>query len=156
MNNLLLNKNKEEIIKTFEEINKNKSNHFNTQTINTSHTKVKIKNSKKNILPPTDNKSNNKLQFNKISSSVNHKKTLSSSLSSPNKGLINTYHNKNNLSMSKLVMSPNLQSLNQKSILKSKNQDKKNDNLIRALNLRENIHFLNRENLNYEYMNILN
>ena len=156
LNNLLLNKNKEEIIKTFEEINKNKSNHFNTQTINTSHTKVKIKNSKKNILPPTDNKSNNKLQFNKISSSVNHKKTLSSSLSSPNKGLINTYHNKNNLSMSKLVMSPNLQSLNQKSILKSKNQDKKNDNLIRALNLRENFHFLNRENLNYEYMNILN
>ncbi len=156
MNNLLLNKNKDDIIKTFDEKNKNKSNHHETQIINTLHSKKKIKTSKKNILPPTDNKLNNKLQFNKISSSTNHIKTLSSSLSSPKKGLINTYHNKNNLSMSKLVMSPNFQSVNKKSILHSKTHEKKNDNLIRALNLRENIHFVNRENLTYEYMNILN
>ena len=155
INNVLINKNKEEIIKAYDEKNKNKSNHFNTQTINTSHTKKKIKTSKKNILPPADIKSNNKFQFNKISSSTNHIKTLSSSLSSPNKGLINNYHNKNNLSMSKII-SPNIQSLNQKTILNSKNQDKKKENLIRTLNIRENIHFLNRENLNYEYMNILN
>ena len=158
INNLLANKNKEVIIKAFEELNKNKPNHFNSTTVNTSHMKKKIKNNNKNMLPPTDNKNNNnnKLQFNKISSSTNHMKTLSSSSSSPRQGLINNYHNKNTLSMSKLTISPNSQNVNQKSILNNKSGDKKKENLIRTLNIRENIPFTSRENLSPEYMSILN
>ena len=65
----------------------------------------------KNIISP----SRNNLQFNKISSSTNHMKTLSSSSSSHGQGLISSYHNKNAFSMSKL-QSSNLQSSYQKKI----------------------------------------
>ena len=150
INNLLANKNKEFIIKAFEELNKKKPNLFNT--INTSQTKKKVKNNK-NILPPTENK--NKLKFNKISSSTNHMKTLSSSSSSPSQGLINVYHNKNTISMSKLAIS-NLQNTNQKAILSNRSGDKKKENLIRTLNIRESIPLTSRENLSPEYLNILN
>ena len=150
INNLLANKNKEFIIKAFEELNKKKPNLFNT--INTSQTKKKVKNNK-NILPPTENK--NKLKFNKISSSTNHMKTLSSSSSSPSQGLINVNHNKNTISMSKLAIS-NIQNTNQKAILSNRSGDKKKENLIRTLNIRESIPLTSRENLSPEYLNILN
>ena len=55
------------------------------------------------MLPPTD-KTINKIQFNKISSSTNHMKTLSSSSSSPSQGLITSYHTKNAISMSKIII----------------------------------------------------
>ena len=147
INNLLINKNKEIIVKAFDELNKNKSNTFSKR----ENSKKKIKPSK-NILPPTD-KTNNKIQFNKISSSTNHMKTLSSSSSSPSQGLITSYHTKNAISMSKLAIS-NIH----KTILNNRSKDKKNENLIRTLNIRENIPFTNREskNLNNDYMSILN
>ena len=45
-----------------------------------------------------------------------------------------------------------------KTILNNRSKDKKNENLIRTLNIRENIPFTNREskNLNNDYMSILN
>ena len=147
INNLLINKNKEIIVKAFDELNKNKSNTYSKK----ENSKKKLKPSK-NMLPPTD-KTINKIQFNKISSSTNHMKTLSSSSSSPSQGLITSYHTKNAISMSKLAIS-NIQ----KTILNNRSRDKKKENLIRTLNIRENIPFTNREskNLNNDYMCILN
>ena len=147
INNLLINKNKEIIVKAFDELNKNKSNTYSKK----ENSKKKLKPSK-NMLPPTD-KTINKIQFNKISSSTNHMKTLSSSSSSPSQGLITSYHTKNAISMSKLAIS-NIH----KTILNNRSKDKKNENLIRTLNIRENIPFTNREskNLNNDYMSILN
>ena len=127
INNLLTNNNKNTITKTLEEEYKNKSNNqLNTITTSTSH-KKKLKNLN-NILPITK-KIHNKNKFNKILSSVNHIKTLSSSSSSPEQRLITFNHTKNILSMSKL------QSLNQKNILNIQVQSK--ENLIRNLNFRE-------------------
>ena len=148
INNLLTNNNKNTITKTLEEEYKNKSNNqLNTITTSTSH-KKKLKNLN-NILPITK-KIHNKNKFNKILSSVNHIKTLSSSSSSPEQRLITFHHTKNILSTSKL------QSINQKNIFDVQVQSK--ENLIRNLNFREYIPFTSREsnNFNFENVDILN
>ena len=145
LNNLLSNKNKDFIVKVIKELNKNT---FYSNVNNISHTKKKPKN--KNIISP----SRNNLQFNKISSSTNHMKTLSSSSSSHGQGLISSYHNKNAFSMSKL-QSSNLQS----SYQKKKNKEKKNENLIRTINIKETIPYTTRESKNSfspELMQMLN
>ena len=147
LNNLLSNKNKDFIVKVIKELNKNK-NTFYSNISNISHTRKKSQN--KNIISP----SRNNLHFNKISSSTNHMKTLSSSSSSHGQGLISSYHNKNAFSMSKL-QSSNLQS----SYQKKKNKEKKNENLIRTINIKETIPYTTRESKNSfspELMQMLN
>ena len=148
LNNLLSNKNKDFIVKVIKELNKNK-NTFYSNISNISHTRKKSKS--KNIISP----SRNNLHFNKISSSTNHMKTLSSSSSSHGQGLITGYHNKNALSMSKLQSSSNIKS----SYQKNKTKDKKNENLIRTLNIKETIPYTSRESKNSfspELMQMLN
>ncbi len=148
INNLLTNNNKKTITKTLEEEYKNKSNNqLNTITTSSSH-KKKLKNIN-NILPMTK-RIHNKNKFNKILSTVNHIKSLSSSSSSPEQRLITFNHTKNILSMSKL------QNINQKNIFEVPVQSK--ENLIKNLNFREYIPFTSREsnNFNFENVDILN
>ena len=155
LNNLLSNKNKDFIVKVIKELNKNKNVLYTSNLNNTSHTKKKSK-KQNNIISPSEKLIQNQLQFNKTSSSTHHMKTLSSSSSSAGQGLITSYHNKNTLSMSKLQSASNIQSSYQKN---KKSKDKKNDNIIKALNIKENIPYTTRESKNSfspELMQMLN
>ena len=155
LNNLLSNKNKDFIVKVIKELNKNKNVFYTSNINNTSHTKKKTK-KQNNIISPSEKIIQNQLQFNKTSSSTHHMKTLSSSSSSAGQGLITSYHNKNTLSMSKLQIASNIQSSYQKN---KKSKDKKNENIIKALNIKENIPYTSRESKNSfspELMQMLN
>ncbi len=155
LNNLLSNKNKDFIVKVIKELNKNKNVLYTSNLNNTSHTKKKSK-KQNNIISPSEKLIQNQLQFNKTSSSTHHMKTLSSSSSSAGQGLITSYHNKNTLSMSKLQIASNIQSSYQKN---KKSKDKKNENIIKALNIKENIPYTSRESKNSfspELMQMLN
>ena len=155
LNNLLSNKNKDFIVKVIKELNKNKNVLYTSNINNTSHTKKKVK-KQNNIISPSEKVIQNQLQFNKSSSSTHHMKTLSSSSSSAGQGLITNYHNKNTLSMSKLQIASNIQSSYQKN---RKSKDKKNENIIKALNIKETIPYTTRESKNSfspELMQMLN